>query len=154
MSMHITAQCNFMNAEQAGMETHLKVGQFLAMTYGGNLRLGLSGEDPFLTLREVPKKALVMPEMPGHKLYLNLWHGRKNRDDEMDEWGFNATDVEGHVAPRGDWFLFADEGVRIITFDQKAEKGWTEQLIPFDGDMIHFGGNYYGDWSADNDGKV
>lgn len=152
--MNLGAKCNLFNATQANMTVHLRSGCFLAMTYGGNMRLGVSGEDPFLELREVPEKVLVEPEYPGHKLWLNLWHGREKHDEDMDEWGFDASSVEGHVPPKGDVMIFVKEGVRVITFDQQAPGGWTEILVPIVEGMVHFGGNYYGDWSADNDGKV
>lgn len=152
--MSSSAKCSLYNQTQANMEVHLRRGCYLAMTYGGNLRLGVSGEDPFLELREVPEKVLVEPEFSGHKVWLNLWHGRANPGQSMDEWGFSACDVKGHVPPRGDMIIFVKEGVRIITFDEKAESGWTELVVPFVEDMLFFEGNYYGDWSADNDGTV
>lgn len=152
--MNLGAECNLYNVTQPDMSVHLRAGSFLAITYGGNLRLGVSGEDPFVELRALPDKVLVRPEYSGHKIWLNLWHGRKDPKEQMDEMGFCGNDVEGHVPPTGDVILFVKEGARVITYDQKAEQGWTEVLVPYVEDMLFYEGNYYGDWSADNDGKV
>lgn len=152
--MSLDSYCKHSNALQAEVTVHLKVEHFLAMTYGGNLRMGVSGSDPYIEMREVKDGAiLVHPEMRGHKLWLNLWHGRESTEQEMDDWGFGADTVEGHVPPRGDAMVFCKEGVKMITYHTNGS-GWNELLVPYVEDMLFFGGNYYGDWSADNDGKV
>lgn len=150
--MSIRAQCNLFNGFQPNMDVSMKVGQYLCITYGSNLRLGDSGEDPHTTINVPPEKVLISPETRGHKLTLNMWHGRKTVDEDMEDWGFGADSIEGHVAPRGGTFLITSEGVKVLNY--KADGTWDEQLIPYDGGLLFFGGNYYGDFSVDNDGKV
>jgi hypothetical protein len=134
------------------MRVYLKASYYVAITYCSNLRVGSSGEDPVVELRQFPDKVLITPEHMGHKLVLNMTHGRKDPKEEMEDFGFCASSVEGHVAPTGDAILFLEEGVKVITY--KDDGTWDERLIPFVEDMLFYEGNYYGDYSADNDRRV
>lgn len=150
--MNLGPKCKLHNTTQPGITVNLKVDHFAAMTYCSNLRIGISGEDPHVEIRN-PESVLVEPEMPGHKLWLNMTHGRATPKEEMHDFGYGADSVEGHVPPRGDALYFCKEGVKVINYHATGD-GWDELLVPYVEDMLHFEGHYYGDWSADNDGKV
>lgn len=152
--MSLSSYCKFCNETQANMTISLKTDWYTSMTYGGSLRVGINGADPFVETRDIPEKVLMEPEMQGHKLLLNMWHGRKEPKEQMQDWGFDANSVEGYVPPEGNLLLFLKDGVKVITWDEKAEKGWAELWVPMVEDMLFFGGNYYGDWSADNTNGV
>lgn len=153
--MNLHARCNLSNETQADMTVHLKVSHFLAMTYGGNLRLGKCGEDPHVELRTLPEKVLIQSEMPGHKLWLNLSHGRTDPKQDMDGWGFNHNECDNYTGPlRADVFLVVAEGIKAITYHKTETGRWDEVLVPFVEDLLFFEGNYYGDYSVDNDGQV
>lgn len=151
--MNLAPYCKLSNQLQAVVTVHLKMNHFLAMTYGGNLRMGDTGSDPYIEMRSVKDGAIIVhPEFRGHKLWLNLWHGRATSTEDMEDWGYGADTVEGHVPPRGDAMVFCKEGVKMINYHAKGD-GWDELLVPYVEDMLHFEGHYYGDWSADNDGN-
>lgn len=150
--MNLQTSCNLFNTVQAPMRVYLKVDQFVAITYGCNLRVGTSGEDPIIELMKLPEKVLITPEYMGHKLTLNMNHGRKDPKEEMDDFGFDASSVEGRVAPAGDAILILEEGIAVINY--KPDGSWEQELVPFVGDMLFYGGNYYGDYSADNHPKT
>lgn len=149
----LRAKCNLFNELQPDIEMTLKRGWFAAMTYGSRLRLAETGDDPIMEVKGVPGKTLITPEFAGHKLKLNLWHGRKHPDEQLEDWGFNHNEVEGYTGPPScDAMVFLKEGVKLVTYKQDGT--WDEVLIPFVGDLLFHEGNYYGDYSADNDGSV
>lgn len=149
--MNLTASCALSNATQPNLTLRLKVKDYVAVTYGCHLRAGNFGEDPHTDLRGMPDKVLIEPERRGHKLTLNMTHGRDKVDQEMDDFGYCAHKVEGHVPPpKGDVILMVKEGVKIINYHTTGP-GWDELLIPYEGDMLRYEGRFYGDWSADNE---
>ncbi|QBJ04495.1 hypothetical protein HOV23_gp078 [Pseudomonas phage Lana] len=151
--MSVQASCNLFNSVQAAARIHLKVGGYAAFTYGGNMRIGTSGEDPMIEIGRPPETVLITTECMGHKLSLGLTHGRDDPAQDMDDFGFDADSIEGHVVPKGDAILFV-EGVGAKVINYKPDNTWDELLVPYVGDMLFYGGKYYGDYSADNDGGV
>ena len=76
-------------------------------------------------------------------LYLKLFHGRKDPNQDMEDWGFDGP-VFGpiqyahvvyhhHVAMQG----YATGGPPVW-------EGWLEWV----GDLLYYDGAYYGDWSV------
>jgi len=146
--MNLAAKCKLFNALQPMMEVELKRGNYVAVTYCSSLRLGSEGHDPFCSLRVQPDSVLIRPEFDGHQLQLKLFHGRVDKDEEMEDHGFAADSVDGHVHPSGDAIILKKDGIVVVTYTGDT---YTEQLIQMDGDMVFFDGNYYGDWSVTND---
>jgi len=72
---------------------------------------------------------------PG-KLYLRLFHGRTNPDQEMEEWGF----VGPTFGP-----LSCYLHTYCSTFRIYSESDTSELWLETHGDMIRWGGSYYGD---------
>lgn len=87
------------------------------------------------------------PRKPG--LYLGLFHGRDDPKERMDDWGFNGpaigpltychTTYTSNVKIR---FEAASDGKKY--FDAPN----TEFELSVNGDMLVFGGKYYGDWTV------
>ena len=87
------------------------------------------------------------PERPG--LYLGLFHGRETPDEEMDAWGF-----EGPMIGPLRWvhttyafticieFLRDEDAIRYFNSTE------PEQYMTFRGDLLAFGGQFFGDWSV------
>ena len=76
--------------------------------------------------------------------YLKLFHGRKQPNQQMDDWGFDGP-VFGPLK-----FVHTTYGCHI-KFNEEDQDG-CELFIDEDSDMIRYDGDYYGDWSVfDND---
>ncbi len=87
------------------------------------------------------------PTRPG--MYLGLFHGRDKPKQVMDEWGFNGP----MIGPL-EWvhttytctiriaFQMASDALRYFGTDD------TEQFLELHGDMLMFGGKFYGDWTV------
>lgn len=87
------------------------------------------------------------PARPG--LYLGLLHGRDHPQQQMDEWGFNGPMVgplrwchTTYTCTIRIAFESSDDGVRYF-----GERG-TEHCLEVAGDLLAFGGKYYGDWTV------
>lgn len=149
---YLKAKCNFYNNFKPNIEVALKAGWFAAMTYGSNLRVAPKGEDQVVVVNTLPEKLLVTPESSDHRVWLNLWHGRKTVEEELQEWGFDHSSAEGYTAPPvADAVIFLTDSVNMITY--KEDGSWTELVIPLVKGMVFYEGNYYGDYSVDNDGS-
>lgn len=153
MSMFITAKCRLFNQTQPDAEIALRVDGYAAITYGSDLRIGKAGEDSTITIRTLPAKILITPEYAGHKLWLNLCHGRETLEEDMEDTGYHHDSTEGYTgAPVADAIMFLKHSVNMITL--KPDGTWEEVCIPIIRGMVFYEGNYYGDYSADNDGRV
>ncbi len=87
------------------------------------------------------------PKKPG--LYLGLFHGRKAVRQQMSGWGFNGPTIGPlrwfHTTYAYDIKIeFADPNDAIDYFGL-AESQFE---LAIDGDMLEYGGMYYGDWTA------
>lgn len=71
------------------------------------------------------------------KLYLRLYHGRKDADQEMDGWGFNGPTF-GPLAAVVMTYLTT---IRIHGVNP-ADELWLETTR----DMVRWGEDYYGDF--------
>jgi hypothetical protein len=71
------------------------------------------------------------------KLYLRLYHGRKNPDQDMDDWGFNGP-VFGPLSAVVMTYLTTIRlhGIRL------CDEVWLETTR----DMVQWQGDYYGDF--------
>jgi hypothetical protein len=81
-------------------------------------------------------------------LYLDLYHGRKDPNEDMDGWGFDGPLIgpleHVHITYMDTFRIFfkAFKVARACGFED-IEDIWMENK----GDLIKFQGNYYGDWS-------
>jgi hypothetical protein len=85
-----------------------------------------------------------------------LYHGRTDRAEEMDSWGFDGPRLEG-VA----WLVVTYKDLFRVKFKDHesfnaalAATGWESwDLLTlnmrFENDLVVAGGKYYGDWSLD-----
>jgi hypothetical protein len=92
-------------------------------------------------------------------MQLHLYHGRKTPDEDMDDWGFDGPTLLGV-----EWMAvtyMSTFRVKFKTVEQaqaaQALTGWeyfadNDQLeIQQNGSLIAADGNYYGDWSLDEE---
>lgn len=79
-----------------------------------------------------------MPKQ-GEGVYLHLFHGREDPEQDMDDWG-----EDGPIVGPFDWFhvTYKDELKGVIDGDPY----WFPHIAPCE-DMIYFRGKWYGDWS-------
>ena len=87
------------------------------------------------------------PTRPG--MYLGLLHGRDKPREAMNDWGFN-----GPLIGPLEWvhttytcticisFQLARDALRYFGTDSK------EQFLELHGDLLTFGGKFYGDWTV------
>ena len=87
------------------------------------------------------------PDKPG--LYLALFHGRHDRNAQMEDWGFNGP-LLGPLAFCHTTYL-ADIKIEF----EDAEDAWhccqensRSVMLTVVDDMVHFEGAYYGDWTV------
>lgn len=89
------------------------------------------------------------PDRPG--LYLALFHGRDSRDEHMKDWGFN-----GPVIGPLEWVhtTYASQMRLMFSCVDDEKRYFSKANSPdahdffIDGDMIAYGGKFYGDWSV------
>lgn len=87
------------------------------------------------------------PASPG--LYLGLFHGRDEARQKMDGWGF-----DGPMIGPLKWFHTTYACTLRISFERSsdAERFFgmpdTDHILELDGDLLVFGGKYYGDWTV------
>lgn len=87
------------------------------------------------------------PPKPG--LYLGLFHGRDDPNEQMNGWGFNGPTVGPLV-----WCHTTYAHDIKIEFesacDAKAYVGddCVQQELRLQGDMLVFDGKFYGDWTV------
>ena len=87
------------------------------------------------------------PKKPG--LYLGLFHGRLQPCEKMDDWGFMGPAI-GPLR----WCHTTYASCIKIEFEDTADampyfgKAEHALLLEIDGDLLVFGGKYYGDWTV------
>lgn len=130
---------NYYNKCQPLIDIELKGTQWAVMTYGSGLRLGNDDGEFISGIRSNMNEDCLLTNGFGGKVTVTLYHGRTTPDEELDDWGFNADqDIKAdgvHLRP---------EGLYLLDFSGKKAKA---RLIPFHGDLLVWGGNYYGDVS-------
>jgi hypothetical protein len=87
------------------------------------------------------------PTRPG--LYLGLFHGRDEPRQTMKDWGFN-----GPLIGPLEWVHTTYTCTLQIAFECACDASRyfgtdeTEQFLELHGDMLTFGGKFYGDWTV------
>lgn len=87
------------------------------------------------------------PARPG--MYLGLLHGRDHPQQPMDDWGFNGP----MIGPL-QWFHTTYTCTIRIAFELAADgeryfgEAGTDHELELAGDLLVFGGKYYGDWTV------
>ena len=81
-------------------------------------------------------------------LYLELYHGRDNVDDDLDDWGFDGP-VIGPLEHITFTYMHV---IRIFFANEKVAKscgfpGKEGNWLTFEDDLLSFQGKYYGDFS-------
>lgn len=77
-------------------------------------------------------------------LYLRLFHGRKPKDQDLDDWGSDGP-IFGPLA-----YVHTTYAAHIHTAPQHQEGEDYEDLI-IDEDLVYYDGVWYGDWSVFDD---
>jgi hypothetical protein len=85
-------------------------------------------------------------------IYVELYHGRDNADDEMEDWGFNGP----VIGPLEHVHVTYHSHIRLGFVHEHDELRYRAAGVignePFDlswfEDMIMSGGKFYGDWSV------
>lgn len=83
--------------------------------------------------------------------YLELFHGRKDPNQDMDGWGFNGP-IIGPI----EWFhvtYFSTIQIRFKDLKTAKANGFDSAediFLETDGDMLVLDDNYYGDFSIYN----
>jgi hypothetical protein len=87
------------------------------------------------------------PARPG--MYLGLLHGRDHPQQQMSDWGFNGP----MIGPL-QWFHTTYACTVRIAFESAIDglryfgEAGTDHEIELSGDLLVFGGKYYGDWTV------
>ena len=77
-------------------------------------------------------------------VYLELFHGRDDPEQDMDDWGFQGP----AIGPLDFVHVTYGEGPRLL-----AKHGEMECWLQKHEDMIAFRGKYYGDWAVVSETK-
>lgn len=83
---------------------------------------------------------LEKPKCAG--LYLRLLHGRLDPDQDMNEFGFDGP----YIGPLKSAHFTYCSRVSLIFADGVGTGPLPEEIICFKGDLLRFGGVYYGDF--------
>jgi hypothetical protein len=87
------------------------------------------------------------PDRPG--MYLGLLHGRDHPQQQMNDWGFNGP----MIGPL-QWCHTTYACTVRIAFESALDglrnfgKAETDHELELSGDLLVFGGKYYGDWTV------
>jgi len=81
-------------------------------------------------------------------MYLDLYHGRKDPDEDMDGWGFDGP----IIGPLEHMHMTYMDTFRIFFKDIPLahKNGWEgvdDNWVIHNEGLVLFQGNYYGDWS-------
>jgi len=71
-------------------------------------------------------------------LYIRLFHGRINPEQDMDDWGSDGPVLGPYEFVHTTYTSFVRLG---------SENGSCDELFLYE-DMLYYGGIYYGDWSV------
>lgn len=87
------------------------------------------------------------PAKPG--MYLGLLHGRDHPQQQMNDWGFNGPMIgplqwvhTTYASAIRVAFESATDGLRYFGEEEK------EHELELSGDLLTFGGKFYGDWTV------
>ena len=87
------------------------------------------------------------PKKPG--LYLGLFHGRHAPREQMNEWGFDGPTIGPlkwcHTTYAFDIKIEFEDAADAVDYFG-VEQGQFE--LDVNGDLLVFGGMYYGDWTV------
>lgn len=100
---------------------------------------------------ETPREKLPTygekPNKPG--MYLGLLHGRDHPQQQMNDWGFNGPMIGPlqwcHTTYACTVRISFESALDGLRYFGKAE---TDHEIELSGDLLVFGGKYYGDWTV------
>ena len=70
------------------------------------------------------------------RLYIELYHGRTDPDEQMDDWGFSGPVLGPFEFIHHTYLSHIRVGYRGECYD-----------LPLHDDMVEYRGNYYGDWT-------
>lgn len=136
----MSVSIDYFNKAQPKADVELQPEHWAAMTYGCGLRLGDNdGGEFFSGRRTALNEDCLISARQGGKVQIQLYHGRENPEEQLDDWGFNAEEN-----PTADAVHLRPEGVYLLDFSGKKARA---RLIPFYEDMLVWRGHYYGDIS-------
>lgn len=78
-------------------------------------------------------------------LYLQMWHGRKTKDEELDDWGLIGPTI-GPIQS----IHFTYASTMNLTFVDGEDTGplTSTDALRFEEDYLFYDGIFYGDWSV------
>ena len=84
------------------------------------------------------------------RLYLQLFHGRKSVDEDMEDWGTDGPyfgpltavhlDYKSHLRLHGD----AEEQFLSVRGSPELQAEYAERVLPWSEDCVEFDGVFYG----------
>ena len=87
------------------------------------------------------------PKKPG--LYLGLFHGRTHPREQLDNWGFDGPTIGPlrwyHTTYLSDIKIEFEAAADALPYFGEAE---VQFELPVNGDLLSYGGMYYGDWTV------
>jgi hypothetical protein len=86
------------------------------------------------------------PTEPG--LYLGLFHGRKDPDDQMIEWGFNGPLIGPLSFVHTTYTNVIKLGFHSAGDEKRYFPTQDMPMLTINGDMVHYQDCYYGDWTV------
>jgi hypothetical protein len=86
------------------------------------------------------------PDEPG--LYLGLFHGRKDPDDQMIEWGFNGPLIGPLSFVHTTYTNIIKLGFHNTIDEKRYFPTQDAPMLTINGDMVHYQDCYYGDWTV------
>lgn len=87
------------------------------------------------------------PQKPG--LYLGLFHGRHQKNEQMNSWGFDGPAIGPlkwcHTTYAADIKIEFERAADAVEYFGIEDEQFE---MTIEGDMLVFGGMYYGDWTV------
>lgn len=86
------------------------------------------------------------PEQPG--LYLGLFHGRHDPNDQMIEWGFNGPLIGPLMFVHTTYTNNIKLGFQTADDAKCYFPTQTDHMLTISDDMVLFNSKFYGDWTV------
>lgn len=148
--MNARDECDIYNRLGTKSEMRLLPECSLSITYGSHLRMFHTDHDSLFDGTQ--SGTTLARSVLGGDVYLHLYHGRDNKDQDMEDWGFDGPKIRAKlvVINTDDKLPEAvpENTLAVANCVQLFKADGTVEVVPFAEDMLFYGGKYYGDFSV------
>ena len=148
--MNVQNECDIYNRLGSKNEVRLLPECSLSITYGSHLRMFHTEHDELFNGNH--GGTTLTRSVLGGDVYLHLYHGRDDKAQDMDDWGFDGPKIRAKmVVINTDAKLpecVPENTLAVANCVQLFKADGTVEVVPYVEDMLFYDGKYYGDFSV------